>query len=104
MFFFRFRFRRAISSRRRVLLWFVRSMSTSQVIVLFCCFFLIFENEPTYEIQICFFKQMFLGAEVSELKGGVAGGSIVQGVLKLGDEIEVFFFDFCDSFNDFFQI
>ena len=47
---------------------------------------------------------MFLGAEVSELKGGVAGGSIVQGVLKLGDEIEVFFFDFFDSFNDFFQI
>ncbi|KAI8912249.1 elongation factor Tu GTP binding domain-containing protein [Powellomyces hirtus] len=29
------------------------------------------------------------GAEVSELKGGVAGGSILCGVLKLGDEIEV---------------
>ncbi|KAI9141743.1 P-loop containing nucleoside triphosphate hydrolase protein [Paraphysoderma sedebokerense] len=29
------------------------------------------------------------GAEVSELKGGVAGGSILRGVLKLGDEIEV---------------
>jgi translation initiation factor 2 subunit 3 len=29
------------------------------------------------------------GAEIDELKGGVAGGSIVQGVLKIGDEIEV---------------
>ena len=29
------------------------------------------------------------GAEVSELKGGVAGGSILRGVLKIGDEIEV---------------
>jgi len=29
------------------------------------------------------------GEEVESLKGGVAGGSILQGVLKLGDEIEV---------------
>ncbi|KAJ3254362.1 hypothetical protein HK103_007244 [Boothiomyces macroporosus] len=29
------------------------------------------------------------GAEIHELKGGVAGGSILSGVLKLGDEIEV---------------
>jgi len=29
------------------------------------------------------------GAEVDDLKGGVAGGSIVKGVLKIGDEIEV---------------
>ena len=29
------------------------------------------------------------GAEVQDLKGGVAGGSILRGVLKLGDEIEV---------------
>lgn len=29
------------------------------------------------------------GAEVDELKGGVAGGSILQGVLKVGQEIEV---------------
>lgn len=29
------------------------------------------------------------GCEVSELKGGVAGGSILCGVLRLGDEIEV---------------
>lgn len=29
------------------------------------------------------------GAEVNSLKGGVAGGSILQGVLKIGDEIEV---------------
>jgi translation initiation factor 2 subunit 3 len=29
------------------------------------------------------------GAEISKLKGGVLGGSIVQGVLKTGDEIEI---------------
>jgi translation initiation factor 2 subunit 3 len=29
------------------------------------------------------------GAEIEDLRGGVAGGSILQGVLKLGDEIEV---------------
>jgi len=29
------------------------------------------------------------GAEIAELKSGVAGGSILRGVLKLGDEIEV---------------
>lgn len=29
------------------------------------------------------------GAEVDELKGGVAGGSILSGVLKLGQEIEI---------------
>lgn len=29
------------------------------------------------------------GSEVEELKGGVAGGSILTGVLKLGDEIEI---------------
>ena len=29
------------------------------------------------------------GAEVSDLKGGVAGGSILCGILKIGDEIEV---------------
>ncbi|KAJ1921414.1 eukaryotic translation initiation factor 2 subunit gamma [Mycoemilia scoparia] len=29
------------------------------------------------------------GAEVEELKGGVVGGSILRGVLKIGDEIEI---------------
>ncbi|KAJ3103037.1 hypothetical protein HDU96_009415 [Phlyctochytrium bullatum] len=29
------------------------------------------------------------GAEVADLKGGVAGGSILRGVLRVGDEIEV---------------
>ena len=29
------------------------------------------------------------GAEIEELKGGIAGGSILTGVLKLGDEIEI---------------
>merc|ERR1712000_349764 len=29
------------------------------------------------------------GSEIDDLKGGVAGGSILHGVLKLGDEIEI---------------
>ena len=29
------------------------------------------------------------GSEVDDLKGGVAGGSILRGVLKIGQEIEV---------------
>ena len=29
------------------------------------------------------------GAEIEDLKGGVAGGSILTGVLKVGDEIEI---------------
>jgi translation initiation factor 2 subunit 3 len=29
------------------------------------------------------------GAEIDDLKGGVAGGSILHGVVKLGDEIEI---------------
>eukprot|EP01100_Stratorugosa_tubuloviscum_P003233 TRINITY_DN176_c1_g1_i1.p1 TRINITY_DN176_c1_g1~~TRINITY_DN176_c1_g1_i1.p1 ORF type:complete len:349 (-),score=158.97 TRINITY_DN176_c1_g1_i1:46-1092(-) len=29
------------------------------------------------------------GAEIEDLKGGVAGGSLLRGVLKIGDEIEV---------------
>lgn len=29
------------------------------------------------------------GAEVDELRGGVAGGSILQGVLKVGQEVEI---------------
>jgi len=29
------------------------------------------------------------GSEVEELKGGVAGGSILQGVLRMGQEIEI---------------
>ncbi|KHN96288.1 eukaryotic translation initiation factor 2 gamma subunit [Metarhizium album ARSEF 1941] len=29
------------------------------------------------------------GAEIDDLKGGVAGGSILHGVIKLGDEIEI---------------
>lgn len=31
------------------------------------------------------------GCEVGDLKGGVAGGSILRGVLKVGQEIEVSF-------------
>jgi len=29
------------------------------------------------------------GEEVEKLQGGVVGGSVVQGVLKVGDEIEI---------------
>ena len=29
------------------------------------------------------------GSEIEKLKGGIAGGSILQGVLKVGDEIEI---------------
>jgi translation initiation factor 2 subunit 3 len=29
------------------------------------------------------------GAEIEELQGGIAGGSLLEGVLKLGDEIEI---------------
>jgi len=29
------------------------------------------------------------GEEVENLKGGVAGGSILKGVLKVGDEVEI---------------
>lgn len=29
------------------------------------------------------------GTDIADLKGGVAGGSVTQGVLKIGDEIEV---------------
>ena len=29
------------------------------------------------------------GSEVDDLKGGVAGGSILQGVLKVGQEVEI---------------
>ncbi|MEW6722678.1 MAG: translation initiation factor IF-2 subunit gamma, partial [Candidatus Micrarchaeota archaeon] len=29
------------------------------------------------------------GAKIADLKGGILGGSIVQGVLKIGDEIEI---------------
>lgn len=29
------------------------------------------------------------GSKINKLKGGIAGGSILNGVLKVGDEIEV---------------
>lgn len=29
------------------------------------------------------------GSSIDEIKGGIAGGSIIEGVLKVGDEIEV---------------
>lgn len=29
------------------------------------------------------------GSLIDEIKGGVAGGSIIEGVLKVGDDIEV---------------
>ena len=47
-----------------------------------------FSSEPRL-IVIRSFDVNKPGAEVSELKGGVAGGSILNGVLRLGQEIEV---------------
>lgn len=29
------------------------------------------------------------GTQIDELKGGIAGGSILQGVLRVGDDIEI---------------
>ncbi|KCV70839.1 eukaryotic translation initiation factor 2 subunit gamma [Fonticula alba] len=47
-----------------------------------------FTSEPTM-IIIRSFEINKPGADVNSLKGGVAGGSILKGVLKIGDEIEV---------------
>jgi len=47
-----------------------------------------FTTSPTL-IVIRSFDVNKPGAEIEELKGGVAGGSIMRGVLKVGDEIEV---------------
>jgi translation initiation factor 2 subunit 3 len=47
-----------------------------------------FSAEP-HMIVIRSFDVNKPGAEIEELKGGVAGGSILTGVLKLGDEIEI---------------
>lgn len=47
-----------------------------------------FTSEPRL-IVIRSFDVNKPGAEVDELKGGVAGGSILKGVLKVGQEIEV---------------
>jgi len=44
---------------------------------------------PPHMIIIRSFDVNKPGAEIEELKGGVAGGSILTGVLKLGDEIEI---------------
>ena len=45
------------------------------------------------EITLVFLSRSFdvnkPGSEVEDLKGGVAGGSILRGVLKLGQEIEI---------------
>lgn len=47
-----------------------------------------FTSSPTL-IVIRSFDVNKPGAHIDELKGGVAGGSIVKGVLKIGDQIEV---------------
>jgi len=46
-------------------------------------------SAPARMIVIRSFDVNRPGAEVSELRGGVAGGSILQGVLRIGDEVEV---------------
>jgi len=47
-----------------------------------------FSQDP-YMIIIRSFDVNKPGCEIHELKGGVAGGSILHGLLKLGDEIEI---------------
>lgn len=47
-----------------------------------------FQEEPRL-IVIRSFDVNKPGAEIDDLKGGVAGGSILTGVLKIGDEIEI---------------
>lgn len=47
-----------------------------------------FTSEPRL-IVIRSFDVNKPGCEVNDLKGGVAGGSILRGVLKVGQEIEV---------------
>ena len=47
-----------------------------------------FESDPRL-IVIRSFDVNKPGAEVDELKGGVAGGSILKGVLRIGQEVEI---------------
>lgn len=46
-------------------------------------------TKPPHMMIIRSFDVNKPGAEIEELKGGVAGGSILIGVLRLGDEIEI---------------
>ena len=46
-------------------------------------------TKPPHMMIIRSFDVNKPGAEIEELKGGVAGGSILAGVLRLGDEIEI---------------
>ena len=46
-------------------------------------------TKPPHMMIIRSFDVNKPGTEIDQLKGGVAGGSILHGVLKLGDEIEV---------------
>ena len=47
-----------------------------------------FQDDP-HMIVIRSFDVNKPGSEIEELQGGVAGGSILTGILKLGDEIEI---------------
>lgn len=47
------------------------------------------ENQPLYMHVIRSFDVNKPGKNISELKGGVIGGSIVRGCMKVGDEIEI---------------
>lgn len=46
-------------------------------------------TSPPQMIVIRSFDVNRPGAEVDDIKGGVAGGSILQGVLKVGQEVEI---------------
>jgi translation initiation factor 2 gamma subunit (eIF-2gamma) len=43
------------------------------------------------------------GCEVDDLKGGVAGGSILRGILLVGQEIEVFYKLFIEIYSYFLK-
>ncbi|KAJ5764259.1 hypothetical protein N7533_002940 [Penicillium manginii] len=49
----------------------------------------VLSTRPPHMMVIRSFDVNKPGAEIEELKGGVAGGSILSGVLKLNDEIEI---------------
>lgn len=46
-------------------------------------------NSPLKMIVIRSFDVNKPGSSINDLKGGIAGGSILQGVIKVGDEIEI---------------
>lgn len=46
-------------------------------------------QSPSILLIICSFDVNHPGTPISNLKGGVAGGTLLRGILKVGDEIEI---------------